>query len=409
MLNFTSLNISNIPYYIEESELIDYISQFGEIKDIQYSPHIPGQARFAEVEFKNHEAAEAIIFLSPQQRLFGGVILQVSQNLRQKKDIQRRDGVNFKAALQLATEIFSEKLDEDKRRIVLFTSNSCNSDVSAECNILESMGVRIDVVGFGEIDIQTLTKLIIGDGRVFVYDNMEGIEQEFNQIAEDNFDAEPQPTESSASTSSSPSTQLSIYHQSNNNQSNCPIANSQETVQFITAINVDTQSESFKYPTTIQGISTSLKKSDFTVMKLLGKGAFGSVWLVRQIITQQLMAWKKILFSSDKERNSFFIENEDTAYILLEYCSGGDMRKYIENVKSQNQTISSDQAWEFIAQFAVAINQLHSKRIIHGDLKPENTLITNNNKIKLADFGLARKLKESRGFATSNHGGTFYE
>ncbi|KAA6360461.1 MAG: hypothetical protein EZS28_044012, partial [Streblomastix strix] len=43
-----------------QSELQDFLSQFGEIKDIQYSPHIPGQARFAEVEFKNHEAAEAI-------------------------------------------------------------------------------------------------------------------------------------------------------------------------------------------------------------------------------------------------------------------------------------------------------------------------------------------------------------
>ncbi|KAA6373875.1 MAG: putative protein kinase domain protein [Streblomastix strix] len=102
----------------------------------------------------------------------------------------------------------------------------------------------------------------------------------------------------------------------------------------------------------------------------------------------------------------FFIEDENTAYILLEYCSGGDLRKYIENLKNNNQTLTPDQAWEFIAQFAVAISQLHSKRIIHGDLKPENTLIANDNKIKLADFGLARKLKESRGFATSIHGGT---
>ncbi|KAA6391046.1 MAG: putative serine/threonine-protein kinase Nek3, partial [Streblomastix strix] len=378
--------------------------------------------RFAEVEFKNHEAAEAITNLPTQKLIIGGVIMQIRWEQTQRKtnvifnrqkhrhllltDIQRKDGVNFKAALQLATEIFNEKLNEDKRRIVLFTSNSCNSDVSAECNSLESLGVRIDVVGFGEIDIQTLTKLIICGGRVFVYDNMEGIIQIFKQMAEDNFVTEPQPTESSESSSSTQSAFLSIYHQSDFKQSNCPIVNSQETVKFITAIKVENQSEISTQPTSIQGINTSWKKQDFKKEKWLGQGAFGSVWLVRQIITQQLMAWKKIRFSSEKVRNSFFIENDDTAYILLEYCSGGDMRKYIENVKSQNQTLSPDQVWEFISQFTVAINQLHSKRIIHGDLKPENTLITNNNKIKLADFGLARKLKESRGFATSNHGGT---
>ncbi|KAA6373876.1 MAG: hypothetical protein EZS28_030598 [Streblomastix strix] len=169
-------------------------------------------------------------------------------------DIQRSDGANFKAALQLAFEIFNEKLDEYKRRILLFTCNKCENDVSAECNALESMGVRIDVVGFGQINIKTLTKLIIGDGRVFVYDNMEEIIQIFKQMDEDNFDTE-------------------------------------ETVQFIIANNVvGTQSEYKELPSIIRGINTSWKKSDFTKEKWLGKGSFGSVQLVRHVMTKELMA-----------------------------------------------------------------------------------------------------------------------
>ncbi|KAA6386432.1 MAG: putative Serine/threonine protein kinase [Streblomastix strix] len=102
----------------------------------------------------------------------------------------------------------------------------------------------------------------------------------------------------------------------------------------------------------------------------------------------------------------FFKDEENgKGYIVLEYCSKGDLRKYIEDMKRTRTEITPKLAYEMISQIASSLNQLHASGIIHADLKPENVLLVEGFKVKLADFGLARQLQVGREY-TTNHGGT---
>ncbi|KAA6381679.1 MAG: putative NEK protein kinase [Streblomastix strix] len=105
----------------------------------------------------------------------------------------------------------------------------------------------------------------------------------------------------------------------------------------------------------------------------------------------------------------YFINEEgDKAYLVLEFCSNGDMRKYINDMRKMGADIKDERAFELIGQIVSAVNQLHDINIIHGDVKPENILMTEDFRIKLSDFGLARKLQEGREYITHLGGSTLF-
>ncbi|KAA6385285.1 MAG: putative NEK protein kinase [Streblomastix strix] len=183
-------------------------------------------------------------------------------------------------------------------------------------------------------------------------------------------------------------------------------------------------------------------------IKKIGKGAFGTVWKMKEIRSQRIVAVKEVDYDSDEEKQRFhkevsvmrdvyhilqqassssqssdsqppFIhvveplgyflnEDKDKAYLVLEYCENGDLRQYIQSMKNFGTEISEAKAFELIRQVTLALNQLHINGIIHGDIKPENILLTKDFQVKLSDFGLTRKLQEDRGYTTNHGGTTFY-
>ncbi|KAA6357758.1 MAG: putative serine threonine-protein kinase nek2 [Streblomastix strix] len=181
--------------------------------------------------------------------------------------------------------------------------------------------------------------------------------------------------------------------------------------------------------------------SDFEQKERLGKGAFGIVRHVIEKSTQHHMAWKemdyeeqqdiemvnnekvqalnayRILAQAASRSKQFlhvvqplgFFVNEDIhrAYLVLEYCSGGDLRKYINNMKKSGMEISPKKCYQILGQIGSSLNQLHMNRIMHMDLKPENVLLTEDFMVKLSDFGLSRQLQVGREYLTA-HGGTLF-
>ena len=84
-------------------------------------------------------------------------------------------------------------------------------------------------------------------------------------------------------------------------------------------------------------------------------------------------------------------ENDEYMYLILEYCSKGNLNKLLEEKKHLKEI----EVQNYIRQLINALKYLHERNIIHRDLKLENIFLTDNMVLKLGDFGLAIQLKQS--------------
>jgi len=167
-----------------------------------------------------------------------------------------------------------------------------------------------------------------------------------------------------------------------------------------------------------------------TLQRLLGRGGMGAVYLARQSRPRRTVAVKVILPSliEEQTREEFlarfrreadaiaaldhihimpiyeYSEMGDTAYLVMPYVTGGTLRDRLE--KSHN--LSLEEAIHIINQAAAGLDCAHAQGIIHRDLKPGNILFHADGRLLLADFGLAKVLKdvENSGFSLMTSAGT---
>lgn len=83
--------------------------------------------------------------------------------------------------------------------------------------------------------------------------------------------------------------------------------------------------------------------------------------------------------------DSFFENN--TAYYVMEYCDGIDLRKYTNNFTKK---LSYDEGMNILFQVMNGLEHIHSRGILHRDIAPDNIYITKNSTVKILDFGSAR-------------------
>ncbi len=173
-------------------------------------------------------------------------------------------------------------------------------------------------------------------------------------------------------------------------------------------------------------------KDEYKIIKKLGKGAFGTVWKVKNIQTNLFRAMKKIPKLRNNMNNineiineieilkhldhpnivkifEFFIE-ADGYYIITEYCHEGELFKLIKKKGFFTEKIAAN----IMYQIFQAIHYCHvSNNIIHRDLKPENIMIesidyeTGFYNIKIIDFGTA-KIREKDKRENKVLGSCFY-
>lgn len=79
-------------------------------------------------------------------------------------------------------------------------------------------------------------------------------------------------------------------------------------------------------------------------------------------------------------------------YIVMEFADGGDLHDYMDE---KSNTLSEKEIISIFFQITKAIQYLHSMKIIHLDLKPDNILLCDHKLWKLADFGASRTLQKS--------------
>jgi len=102
-----------------------------------------------------------------------------------------------------------------------------------------------------------------------------------------------------------------------------------------------------------------------------------------------------------------FIEN-NCMNIVMEYCDGGDLSGLINHYSKVNKFIPEEKIWKIFIQICIGINQIHSKKILHRDLKTMNIfLIKENDQIRIGDLGVAKELN-ANSFANTFIGTPYY-
>ncbi|KAK7839198.1 putative serine/threonine protein kinase ireh1 [Quercus suber] len=154
---------------------------------------------------------------------------------------------------------------------------------------------------------------------------------------------------------------------------------------------------------------------DFEIIKPISRGAFGRVFLAKKRTTGDLFAIKvlkkadmirknaveSILAERDiliSVRNRFVVRFfysftcRENLYLVMEYLNGGDLYSLLRNLGC----LDEDVARVYIAEVVLALEYLHSLRVVHRDLKPDNLLIAHDGHIKLAESEHQRERRKKR-------------
>uniref|UniRef100_A0A8C1RFY0 Ribosomal protein S6 kinase n=1 Tax=Cyprinus carpio TaxID=7962 RepID=A0A8C1RFY0_CYPCA len=152
--------------------------------------------------------------------------------------------------------------------------------------------------------------------------------------------------------------------------------------------------------------------SQFELLKVLGQGSFGKVFLVRKLTppdNNQLYAMKVLRKATLKVRDRvrtkmerdiladvnhpfvvklhYAFQTEGKLYLILDFLRGGDLFTRL----SKEVMFTEEDVKFYLAELALGLDHLHGIGIIYRDLKPENILLDEEGHIKLTDFGLCKE------------------
>ena len=168
---------------------------------------------------------------------------------------------------------------------------------------------------------------------------------------------------------------------------------------------------------------------DFRVLRLLGEGGMGEVWLAEDINIERKVALKALYrqYSVDQELverfrqeariqstlshpnivtlHGFF-SHDDSYFIVMEYAPGIDLRELIH----RTGPIPFPRTLKIILQILSALDYTQRKGIIHRDIKPSNIMIDidHDDEVKIMDFGIAKAMEDLSHTRTGTQMGTIY-
>ncbi|XP_061232663.1 RAC-beta serine/threonine-protein kinase isoform X2 [Neopsephotus bourkii] len=128
--------------------------------------------------------------------------------------------------------------------------------------------------------------------------------------------------------------------------------------------------------------------NDFDYLKLLGKGTFGKVILVREKATGRYYAMKilrKEVIIAKALKYAF--QTNDRLCFVMEYANGGELFFHL----SRERVFTEDRARFYGAEIVSALEYLHSRDVVYRDIKLENLMLDKDGHIKITDFGLCKE------------------
>jgi len=182
---------------------------------------------------------------------------------------------------------------------------------------------------------------------------------------------------------------------------------------------------------TRRSCSCKLCRNGYRSLDLLGCGGYGSVYLVERMPALERFVSKKIPVREITEVDEYSREakelimlrhrhivsyEEDFVHveygglepktyfiIIMEFCPEGDLK---EKIEQDFLSFTEDWVRTIFAQLLQAVQYLHSKNVIHRDLKSQNVFLSQEGHVRLGDFGLCRHAPRRLGNSTLTHAGT---
>uniref|UniRef100_A0A8C7P8E3 Serine/threonine-protein kinase MRCK alpha n=1 Tax=Oncorhynchus mykiss TaxID=8022 RepID=A0A8C7P8E3_ONCMY len=157
-----------------------------------------------------------------------------------------------------------------------------------------------------------------------------------------------------------------------------------------------------------------LHKEDFEILKVIGRGAFGEVAVVKVKNADKVFAMKilnkwemlkraetacfreerDVLVNGDSQWITtlhYAFQDDNFLYLVMDYYVGGDLLTLLSKFEDR---LPEDMARFYLAEMVLAIDSVHQLHYVHRDIKPDNILMDMNGHIRLADFGSCLKLME---------------
>nr|WP_232546590.1 serine/threonine-protein kinase [Streptomyces antimycoticus] len=146
----------------------------------------------------------------------------------------------------------------------------------------------------------------------------------------------------------------------------------------------------------------------YLLQEPIGRGGMGVVWRAHDELLDRQVAVKcarpdddrAALRLTNEARNAArlhhphivsvfdFVEESEVCWIVMEYVSGGSLADMVRD----RGALTPEEAGSIGCQIATALAKSHAEGVVHGDVTPENVLITEEGVAKLTDFGISRAL-----------------
>ena len=201
-----------------------------------------------------------------------------------------------------------------------------------------------------------------------------------------------------------------------NNESNIKnISQKINTLNFVNNLKTSNIKEKSRH-NTIFSKDKGIKKvslNDFKILKVLGRGTFGKVCLVQYKSTKKYYAMKIMKKNTILEHDQvshtllekqilqnlnyqflvgmvFCFQTQERIYFVMNFIRGGELFNHLHKCKH----FPEEETKFYCAIIGLALEYLHTHGIVYRDIKPDNILIDEDGYLKLADFGMAKMLKD---------------